>query len=370
MNRYLITFLGALLLVACAPAEFKLPPNPSLSAASQAPVAPPLQREDPSDKVPMPVAADEARVSDWGIGPSPRIAVLPVDVLEKHIAPSSVPVGGAIAELVGEEMASDVGSFLVRLMMKSADGGDPGVAATKVERMLPILLLRSGYDRFVGPEQLRAISVEKQAQRGGTVTWKASLARLMQVEPISEVDLQIGIRVLNAASKKVEVEVGYLLDEEQQQAYADAYGSYAPVAEKELLNLRARRQTYAKTVADARAEYERKGGEYSEVEPTDGDRALAEAKEVLQQLDGRIALLEQQLAETVPPDELATMVAERRERVEVEAFDFAVRVRVVEASSLRVLWVADLGTRDLTADKAMERVLQHVIDQLPPAASQ
>jgi hypothetical protein len=359
----LVLFLG---LSACAPPEFLLPPAPSVEGLATAPVAPPVTREDPLAKVPRPVEVDDARASDWPFTGKPSIAVLPVEAQGRALPSIGSPITDALGKLLGDEMVGELGS-LVGSIASAANFGGPGDVATQVERLLPLLLLRAGFEHFVSPDQLRAIAVEKQAKRDGEVTWRSSLARLMQVEPVSDVDLQLGIEVVRAGPTVAVVQVGYRVDQAQLDGYEKAYDTFHEPAVAQLQSAQAARERYLEQVKRAREEYEQDGGGYDPAEPTSGDEALAQAKDVVAKLDQRILTLQGQLAETPSPDELREAVRGRTDEVEVPAYEFAIRARMVDSSNMRVLWIADLQTRDLTQEAAMERVLQRVVDELSPS---
>lgn len=361
--RIAMVFAALMALQACVPPVFHLPASPSMGAVNQAPAPPPLQLEDPRSKIPLPVGVEEARAAEWPFAAQPTIAVLPVDAQGGALPSVGAPVAGLLSDLLGEGATSQLGSML-QALASSAKIGTPTAAAVQVERMLPMLLLRAGYEHFIGPDQLRAISVEKKAQRGGEVTWRSSLARLMQVEPVSDVALQLGVEILAAQPVVASVEVGYLVGDGQFAAFKESYEAfYAPTIEQ-LQASRSARDRYKAELAKAKAAYEDDGGTYEGKEPTSGDEALSDAREVLGKLDHHIITLEAQLASSPSPEEVAETIATHREEQKVDAYEFAVRARIVDSRDMRVLWLADLQTRDLTAESAMQRVLQRVVIEL------
>ena len=61
---------------------------------------------------------------------------------------------------------------------------------------------------------------------------------------------------------------------------------------------------------------------------------------------------------------MAAEAASKTDSVEVAAFEMGIRARVVEAQTMRVMWLADLSTRDVDAPTASKRLLGVVIDEL------
>jgi hypothetical protein len=308
----------------------------------------------------------EARGTSWGVPNAPRIAVLPVDLPGRAVAPAELKVGGRLAELMGSEAAGELGRMFGDMFQSPDEAPRPGEAAALIEELLPFVLLRQGHSRFIGPEQLRGINAEKTAERGGTVTWRASLGRLMQVEPVSAVDIQLGLSVIGVELKPVDVSVGFTLDEVEVAAYAKQWEAFSGPAQREHFALQSARNQYVERYETAREAYEAKGGEYDgEKGPTPGDTAREAYRLTIAQLDNRIATLEEHLEKAPAPDELRKVTQKRTEKVSVPSAEVVLRARLVDADSLRVLWLAELRTRDATLELALNRVLERVVAELP-----
>lgn len=354
------------LLAGCAGPEFVLPEAPAVTDPSRPPAVPKATRRAP-EGLASPVTVDEARAPSAPALADPRVAILPIDTPDSRIPEATPPTPGPA--LVGNGPVATMGAALTALLASPGQAAEPprSEVAALAERMLPMTLLRAGVTRLLGPDQLRAVSAEKQSKRDSTIVWRASLARLIQVEPATNADLLLGLRVTHAAPEEAVLEVGYTLDADALDAYTRAYGDFEASARRDIQLLRATRDDYARSFEAAKEDYADHRGKYGGDEPTSGDRALAEGRAQLARLDTRLASLQDDLARLPAPAELAADTAARREEVRLPAYAVTLEATVVDARDLRVLWLATLSTRDAALEPAMQRVLDRVVQEVRPA---
>lgn len=316
------------LLVGCTKASFVVPESPVPPTAPAAP------------EVPTPVAV-------------PAGVELAVDVDGVRVA--------------HDERAQPLRLAILPVTVTEAAQEHMGLAtAWQIEDRLPRILLEAGLSHFIGPDVLMAVPAEKQANRDGTVRWSAPLGTLMQVEPVTAADLVLGLEVRHAATVAWEAPVSYRLEPGDAQTYARRYAEWKPVADGILAQLRQERADYDTAWQQAAVEYQDGRGKYGDDpdDPTSGDLAREQRREVLQRLDGRIQALERQMAETPAADDLAKAVAARQDTQTVPAFELELRARLVDAKSLQVQWLADLSTRDADQEAALQRVLETLVAEV------
>lgn len=359
-----------LTLLACK-ASFVVPDAPLVDAADAAPALPEMIANDPRALVPTPLTVEEAGVASRSYGDDPRIAILPIESVGAELAAAGGILGGLVGSQLGG-MAEGLGieedlDQALSALGAGAAGMLPsgtGSAGALLEHELPMVLLSHGYERFVGPDQLRFIAAEKVRKTDGEVTWTASLARLVEVEPVGDFDLLLGVDVLDARATEVDVDVGFHYDPAAMASYGAAYAAWAPGAEAELSSLNSERAAYKSSCLEARDAYEGKRGKYNGDPPTSGDIGLEQCNRTLGSLDSRIGVLSDQLALTLPPKELEEGAKTRTAELKVPAYELSVRVRVIDAQELRTLWMADIATRDVSGDEAVGRVLGRVVEEL------
>ena len=375
-----ITCVGLVLLVGlvgCASPVFVRPDVPIVDQRiAQLPTVPEFVRESLDEKVNTPIGQSDVTAWSVEIPADPRIAILPVEIvppppgaggLVSNDTAGRLDLGGVVAQSLTDAEDIQLASVLGGVMEAYADAHSRPRSGLQghIERELPFLLLGAGYSRLLGAEELRSIHAQKEAERGGTVTWTGSMARVMQVEPVAEVDLLLGVTVIQGEQKQVVVELGYSLASDDYRAYQSGYQAFDSEIGSEIDELERAISDYEANLVQAHRSYEADGGAYGDVEePTSGDLALAEAEGVLSGLRSRLARLAEQQASVQAPDDLAEAVANRTDHVEASVYDFSVQARLIEARTLRVLWLGRFETRRTAMDTAVGDVLDRLVDEV------
>jgi hypothetical protein len=301
------------------------------------------------------------------VGPVVSVPEYAGDSALMYAIPPLVTAGDAQLDLPPLRVDGEVGDLLAGLAGIAAtarSSGSNGSLTGYAHQRLPFLLLGAGIQRFIGPDVLRSISVEKRAEREGTITWRGNLAHMALVEPVTLADRIVSVQFLEVTKQERSYDLHYRLTPDQLDGYRAAYPAFSKELDDAILAAESARADFESRFRAAKERYENDGGRYEGKEPSSGDEALARHTADLRKIDARVAELHLLEERYPPPEKLESSVEARVDKVQSVSWKVVVEARVVEAKTQRTLWVAELGCEDLTPEAALERVLQRLVDSL------
>ncbi len=369
----------ALFAGACAAPRFSVPETPALEAAPTVAPTPPEAKPVLSEASLDAQEEDAAGAQGARVAPEGRIAILPIrragsggtDTMvsgamgllgsllgtgdEKSAAPSPGPALPPDSTMLVEG--------LVRAGLSRLDGGGDSVGRAIEDRLMRALL-KDGVTKFLGPDELGAIAARKVAARDGQVTWQGSLDQLARVEPVTDAELLVVVRVDHGGPSAVEREKRWQIEPAALAAYRKAHQAYVDALTRRERDARAAAAAFGERCQEERRRYAADGGELGGQEATDGDRGVAECAATVARLEGAASEAATARDAAPSPDALVRDAEARREKTPVAAYDLATQIRLISAKDLRLLWLGELRVRKATQAEAVEHVTTRVAEEV------
>lgn len=294
------------------------------------------------------------------------------DSMLMYAFPPFRSAGAGGMELPPLRIDGEVGDLLAGMaaIAAASRGKDPnGDLGGYVQARLPVHLVQASIQRFIGPDALQSVSVEKRAERDGTITWRGSLANMAMIEPVTLADRVVSGQFLEVSKRQRTYSLPYSLAPGQLQAYAEVYPALSKQIEDGILAADTARADFESRYRAAKAAYEDAGGKYDpDDKRTSGDEAETLRVETLKRIDAQRAAMRALEARYPAPDKLAASVAARVDAVPSEYWRVSLEARVIEARTQRTLWVGVLATEDFTAEAGMDRILRELVRRLATPA--
>jgi hypothetical protein len=363
------------LIAGCAGPRFNVPESPPVKGdALLTPAPPSAVKHEQVDPVGA-LRSDVVEVPGASVPAAPRIAILPirrggptfgdkeirgvVDTLGQFVGPVGGVAGGP---------ATDHGALLTGLVR--AGLSQFGEQAEPVSRALSDRiasgLLRAGLTRQFGPDEIGAITAKKVATRDGQVTWQGSLDVLARVEPVSDADLLVAVRLDEAAPVTLTNSVTWAHEPKALEQYRVTHTRFRETArarreeiEGALERLRAACEAERRRYVEAGGELGKPGGPASS-----GDDGLAECERRLRRLETTSEQISALVAAAPTPDSLVEAASARAEKSAAPAFELAVNARLISARDLRILWLGGLSIRAASEREAVEAVADRVVEAI------
>lgn len=376
-----LVLAAALMAAGCGGAQFSVPQAPRLNS---------IVLEAPRPPEAKPVAArltfgeleeEATAAASAGIAPDGRIAILPVRragaVQSEARVQSAMTALGAVTapsdpKAVGREAGPVLppdATMLVEGLLRAGFAVDPAGSdpvARMVEDRLMAGLLKVGVTRFLGPDELGAIGARKVATRDGQITWQGSLDQLARVEPVTDAELLVSVRIDRAEQAEIVAPVHWQFDPASFGAYRDAFRRFVDAAKIGEAEARNAATSHRSRCDKEKRRYESDGGKFTGggPEPTSGDKGLAECNAEVARFEAQASRLERLRGSPPHPDELMQSAERKKEEKSQPVFDFAAQVRLIAARDLRLLWMGELRVRSATTDEAIERTTARINDEI------
>lgn len=359
----------------CAAPRFNVPePSPVKGDALLTPVPPVAVKHEKVEPAGA-LQSDVVEVPGASVPPSPRIALLPirrgrpafgdeqirgvVDTLGQFVGPIGAVAGGP---------ASDHGALLTGLVR--AGLAQFGEQAEPVSRALSDRiasgLLKAGLTRQFGPDELGAITAKKVATRDGQVTWQGSLDLLARVEPVSDADLLVAIRLDQAVPVTLTNSASWSHEPQALEQYRVSHARFRDTArarreevEGALERLRSACEAERRRYVEAGGELGKPGGPASS-----GDDGLAECQRRVRRLETTSEQLSTLAAAAPTPESLVEAASAKAETRATPAFELSVHARLINARDLRILWLGGLSIRAASEREAVDAIAGRVVEEI------
>jgi hypothetical protein len=367
-------------LAGCAVPRFVVPEAPRLDdAKSSPPKVPEAKPVSPSLDLGA-LREESAAAPGAGISVDARVAILPIRT------PDAIGTGGLVRGL------TDWAQSLVA-PGENAEGTRPGpalppdaamlidglaraglrqfvrqtnTAGNLIEDRLMRGLLTAGVTRLLGPDELGAISARKVGNRDGQVTWQGSLDELVRVEPVTDADLLVAIRLDRLSATETPIPVEWVFDPAEMSAYRKAFQQFERETGAAESAVERSRVALTSACETEKRRYLGDGGEFAAAgqAPTIGDRGVAACEEMAASLATRSEGWARLRRTATRPEDLLREAEGRREERKLPVFEAAAQVRLISARDLRLLWLGDLSLRTASAAEAADRISARVLAEI------
>ena len=262
----------------CGAAQFTVPTPPVVGSPLLDPPRPPEPKAVANELKFGDLVDDPAGAPGATVAPDGRIAILPVNRAGAGLGTDAMVHGamGLLSNLTGGEASKGAAapgptvppdsSMLMEGLVRaglSQVGATSDAVGRMVEDRLMRGLLRAGVTRFLGPEELGAIAARKVANRDGQITWQGTLDQLARVEPVTDAELLVAVRIDQAEAAELKSQVHWEHDPGALTAYRQAHQKFVADLTRQERAAHEASTAYSERCDAERARYKANGGSFA-----------------------------------------------------------------------------------------------------------